>query len=154
LCSPDQPTTTIVTTIDTVRITDTVYVPEFRTVHRVDTIRLTTKADTVRIIEDYRQLRVYNDTLRDTAFVVFLCDTVLGNRIIARSWHGESYRQTTVITHETPIIKKWRFGVGAGGLYVSSRFAPAVFASVEKQRFMFFGIAGTSAIGAGVSLRF
>lgn len=154
LCSPKNTSEiTIVTTIDTVRITDTVYVPKFQNIRIIDTVQLATAADTARIIDDYRQLRAYNDTLRDSVFTVFLCDSVFGNQIIARSWHGESYQRTTVITKEPPILKKWRYGIGAGGLYSQSMCAPAVFVSAERQRFMFFGVMGTNCIGAGVSIR-
>lgn len=139
------------TRTDTVHLVDTVYVPKFKTVRSVDTVLLT---DTLRIIEDYKQMRVYTDTLRDSAFTVFLTDTVRGNQIIARAWCGESYQRTTVITHENPDIRRWRYGVGAGGMYSRSSFAPAVVISVEKQRIGFFGIFTTSAIGAGVSLKF
>jgi len=146
---------TIVTTIDTVRITDTVYVPKFRTVRTIDTVKLATAADTNRILNEYRELRVYNDTLRNRNFIVFLTDTLCANQIIARSWHGESYERTTTIRVQEPVKNnRWRYGVGAGGLYSQGVYTPAVVISTECRHFGVFGVIRTAAIGAGVSIRF
>ncbi|MDR2962722.1 MAG: hypothetical protein LBU90_03655 [Bacteroidales bacterium] len=154
VCTPKNTIETrTVTRIDTITVRDTCYVPAYRTLRMVDTIALATATDTERIIATYKQLRVYADTLRDSCFVVFLTDSVLANQIISRSWHGESYKRTTIITKEIQPLHRWRYGFGAGGLYSQSVFAPAVFASAENQRYMFFCIASTSIIGAGVSIR-
>lgn len=154
-CTPKQnEISKIEIQIDTIFKTDTVYIPHYEIVRSIDTVRLATAADTVRILDNYHQLRVYRDTLRDAGFAVFLVDSVFANQIISRSWSGKYYRNTTTITNTEAPSKRWRYGVGAGGLYAQGVFAPAVMLSAEKSKFGIFGIASTSAIGAGVSLKF
>ena len=78
--------TVVVEKVDS--IFKTAYVPTYKRVERVitDTVTLT---DTVFIVRDWNELRVYVDTLRDSLFTIFLTDTVTQNQIIARSWNGQ-----------------------------------------------------------------
>ena len=83
--------------VDTVRIESISYVPKYRTVYR--TTNTTERViDTVEVVKEFFEKRVYNDTLRDSLFTVYLVDTIFENKIISRSYSGQILSKTETIT--------------------------------------------------------
>lgn len=116
--------------------TDTIYktsyIPKFYEVEQYvyDTVTLT---DTVFIVQDYKEVRVYQDTIRDTSFIVFLTDTITQNRIVSRSYYGEVFRTETTISKESIIQNKRTFCAGISLMYEYEKSVlPGVIIGTQK----------------------
>lgn len=114
--------TTIINRIDTVFIkkTDTIYktayIPKYNEITIRDTVEINVY-DTVFIVQDYKEIRVYQDTIRDSSFIVFVIDTITQNKIISRSYSGQVFSNETIISKELTIQNKRQFCVGITLLY-------------------------------------
>lgn len=125
-------------TTDTVYVhkTDTIfqttYIPNFYEVEQYvyDTVTLT---DTVFILKEYKEVRVYKDTIRDTSFIVYLTDTITQNRIVSRTYAGQSFYTEKTVHTETIIDKKsnLRFVAGPTLLY-EDYLMPGIILGVHK----------------------
>lgn len=137
-CSKKHVSTIITNKTDTVFVvkTDTIYktsyIPKFYEVEQYvyDTVTLT---DTVFIVQDYKEVRVYQDTIRDTSFIVFLTDTITQNRIVSRSYYGEVLRTEQTITKTSTIQKKRTFCAGISLMYEYENYViPGVLIGTQK----------------------
>ncbi|HON53772.1 MAG TPA: hypothetical protein P5243_09460 [Bacteroidales bacterium] len=98
--------------------------------------------DTVFIVTDYKEVRVYLDTIRDTSFVVYLRDTVTQNKIVSRSYTGNSFSTTKYITNTIEAPQKLHIAIGPAVQYSNTIFSnPGILLQAHKQKF-----------GGGVSL--
>lgn len=108
---------TIETKWDTVKVTQTEYIPKWRTkvVTEYDTVPIPLNVDTLEILKDYYSKYYYKDTLTlDTLGFLVLSDTVTMNRISNRSFTSNIKIPTTTITKETYLNKRelyWGLGV-------------------------------------------
>jgi hypothetical protein len=106
---------TIETKWDTVNVTQTEYVPKWRTkvVTEHDTIPL--NIDTMSILKDYYSKYHYTDTLNlDTLGYLVLNDTITKNSILSRSFNTKIQIPTTTITKEIYLNKRelyWGLGI-------------------------------------------
>tara|TARA_R110000796_G_scaffold6210_5_gene22383 strand:+ start:4043 stop:4630 length:588 start_codon:yes stop_codon:yes gene_type:complete len=108
---------TIETKWDTVKVTQTEYVPKWKTkvVTEYDTVPIPINVDTLGILKDYYSKYYYKDTLTlDTLGFLVLSDTVTMNRISNRSFTSNIKIPTTTITKEIYLNKRelyWGLGV-------------------------------------------
>jgi hypothetical protein len=108
---------TIETKWDTVSVTQTEYVPKWRTkvVEKHDTVAISKDIDTMSILKDYYSKYYYTDTLTlDTLGYIVLNDTVTKNSIMSRSFDSKIQIPTTTITKEIFLNKRelyWGLGV-------------------------------------------
>lgn len=120
-CTRQEQPVTIVNTVDTVIVTDTVYI-EGKIVYNpipyevIDTFVVSPKVDTAKILKEYVLLRRYNLKLTDddnskiNAYV-----SVQYNRISEYTYSAKIYPKTTIITQNHTIIppSKRKLLVGA-----------------------------------------
>jgi hypothetical protein len=128
----EQTTTDTVFVTKTDTIYKTAYIPHYTRVERLktDTVTLT---DTVYIVNDYKEVREYKDTIRDTSFVVYLTDSVTQNKIVSRSWHGETFNtEKTVLKERIVQDNRLQFGAGTSILY-DNKPIPCLNIAVRKK---------------------
>jgi len=130
--------TTIINRIDTVFInkTDTIYktayIPKYNEITIRDTVEINVY-DTVFIVQDYKEIRVYQDTIRDSSFIVFLTDTITQNKIISRSYYGQVFSNETIISKELVVQNKRQFCAGITLLYeYNNRVIPGILIGTQK----------------------
>jgi hypothetical protein len=66
--------------------------------------RIPTNADTIAIIDDYFNKRIYHDTLKlaDSIGTVTIADSISQNRLIGRVWHAKVHKY---VINNTTIVK-------------------------------------------------
>ena len=137
---------TIETKWDTVSVTQTEYVPKWRTrvVTKHDTIP--SDIDTMSILKDYYSKFHYVDTLTlDTLGYLVLSDTISKNSIVSRSFTSGITIPTTTITKEIYLKKREFFwGMGLNGDPSQLNYLGGEFMYKNKQRNMF-------GVGVGVN---
>jgi len=137
---------TIETKWDTVSVTQTEYVPKWRTrvVTKHDTIP--SDIDTMSILKDYYSKFHYVDTLTlDTLGYLVLSDTISKNSIVSRSFSSGITIPTTTITKEIYLKKREFFwGMGLNGDPSQLNYLGGEFMYKNKQRNMF-------GVGVGVN---
>ena len=109
---------TIETKWDTVNVTQTEYVPKWRTKVVTEHDTIPQDIDTMSILKDYYAKYHYTDTLTlDTLGFLVLNDTISQNSILSRSFTSDISIPTTTITKEIYLNKRELFwGVAVGGM--------------------------------------
>ena len=106
---------TIETKWDTVEVTQTQYVPKWKTKVVTEEVLIPADIDTMSILEDYYARYFYTDTLNlDTLGYLVLNDTITKNSILNRSFTSKIQIPTTTITKEIYLNKRefyWGLGV-------------------------------------------
>ena len=106
---------TIETKWDTVEVTQTEYVPKWKTKVVTEEVLIPADIDTMSILEDYYARYFYTDTLNlDTLGYLVLNDTITKNSILNRSFTSKIQIPTTTITKEIYLNKRefyWGLGV-------------------------------------------
>lgn len=137
---------TIETKWDTVNVTQTEYVPKWRTrvVTKHDTIPQ--DIDTMSILKNYYSKFHYVDTLTlDTLGYLVLNDTISKNSIMSRSFVSDISIPTTTITKEIYLKKReFYWGMGLNGDASQLNYLGGEFMYKNKQRNMF-------GVGVGVN---
>lgn len=121
-CSKKEPVepeviVTIETKWDTVSVTQTEYVPKWRTrvETQIKTIHDTIEIDTMSVLKDYYAKYFYIDTLNlDTLGYIVLNDTITKNSISSRTFNSKFSIPTTTVTKEIYLNKRelyWGLGV-------------------------------------------
>jgi hypothetical protein len=131
--------TKVITTIDTLIKHDTIRkykkgdaIPfaVLDTLYLIDSIKV---HDTIKIVQDYNQVKVYSDTLRiNTDNFVSIQDTISQNKIFGRGYNAHFTEKTIVVTNDIYHKPKNELFVGLVG---------------DLRRF-------DNKIGAGVSLNY
>lgn len=106
---------TIETKWDTVSVTQTEYVPKWKTKIVTEHDTIPQDIDTMDILRDYYARYFYTDTLNlDTLGYLVLNDTITKNSILNRSYTSKIQIPTTTITKEIYLNKRefyWGLGV-------------------------------------------
>ena len=106
---------TIETKWDTVEVTQTQYVPKWKTKVVTEEVLIPADIDTMSILKDYYARYFYTDTLNlDTLGYLVLNDTITKNSILNRSFTSKIQIPTTTITKEIYLNKRefyWGLGV-------------------------------------------
>lgn len=127
--------TLIITKVDTFR--QKVYTPRTYSVIRTDTVKI---YDTIRAIQDFASIHIYDDTLYiDSVCKIFLLDTLQFNRIRSRSFQSV-YKTTekTIFVNQSP---KSHISAGVGVAY-SGEVSPFVAVNYSRNRNTFSVQAG------------
>lgn len=108
---------TIETKWDTVSVTQTEYVPKWRTRTEVDIDTFTVPVDTMSILRDFYAKYFYSDTLNlDTLGYLVLNDTISKNQVLSRSFDSKVTIPTTTITKEIYLNRReFYWGLGVAG---------------------------------------
>jgi hypothetical protein len=108
---------TVETKWDTATITQTEYVPQWRTRTEVDIDTFTVPVDTLSILKDYYAKYFYQDTLKlDSLGYLVLNDTISKNKVLSRGFDSKISIPTTTITKEIYLNKReFYWGLGVSG---------------------------------------
>ena len=108
---------TIETKWDTVSVTQTEYVPKWRTKVVTEHDTIPQDIDTMSILRDYYAKYFYSDTLNlDTLGYIVLNDTITKNSVTSRSFDSKFSIPTTTITKEIYLNKReFYWGLGVAG---------------------------------------
>ena len=137
---------TIETKWDTVNVTQTEYVPKWRTRVVTERVEVPSEIDTMSILRDYYAKYHYTDTLTlDTLGFLVLNDTISQNSILSRSFTSDISIPTTTITKEIYLNKReFYWGIGVNGGTSQLDYVGGEFMFKNKQRNMF-------GVGVGVN---
>lgn len=137
---------TIETKWDTVNVTQTEYVPKWRTRVVTEHDTIPQDIDTMSILKDYYSKFHYVDTLTlDTLGYLVLNDTISKNSIMSRSFVSDISIPTTTITKEIYLKKReFYWGMGLNGDASQLNYLGGEFMYKNKQRNMF-------GVGVGVN---
>ncbi|MDA9016398.1 hypothetical protein N9H63_00200 [bacterium] len=137
---------TIETKWDTVNVTQTEYVPKWRTKVVTEHDTIPQDIDTMSILRDYYAKYHYTDTLTlDTLGFLVLNDTISKNSVLSRSFTSDISIPTTTITKEIYLKKREFFwGMGLNGDPSQLNYLGGEFMYKNKQRNMF-------GVGVGVN---
>lgn len=137
---------TIETKWDTVNVTQTEYVPKWRTKVVTEHDTIPQDIDTMSILKDYYAKYHYTDTLTlDTLGFLVLNDTISKNSVLSRSFTSDISIPTTTITKEIYLKKREFFwGMGVNGGTSQLDYVGGEFMFKNKQRNMY-------GIGVGVN---
>ncbi len=137
---------TIETKWDTVNVTQTEYVPKWRTRVVTEHDTIPQDIDTMSILKDYYAKYHYTDTLTlDTLGFLVLNDTISQNSILSRSFTSDISIPTTTITKEIYLNKReFYWGMGVNGGTSQLDYVGGEFMFKNKQRNMY-------GIGVGVN---
>ena len=137
---------TIETKWDTVNVTQTEYVPKWRTKVVTEHDTIPQDIDTMSILKDYYAKYHYTDTLTlDTLGYLVLNDTISQNSILSRSFTSDISIPTTTITKEIYLNKReFYWGMGVNGGTSQLDYVGGEFMFKNKQRNMY-------GIGVGVN---
>lgn len=116
------------------------YTPKYIPVERY---QIDTVSDTIQIVKDYKEVRVYLDTIHDTSFVVYLRDTITHNQIVSRTYTGNSFQTTKYITKTITEPSKIKFGIGASMIFENQKYNPGIYGCVNYKY-----------IGGGISVNY
>lgn len=99
---------------DTVRLTQTKYVPKYKEIIIYDIDTMIADVDTLSILKDYYAHVFYNDTiLLDTLGYLIVNDTITQNRIASRDIQSEiRIPTTTTFIRETVLVNERELYVG------------------------------------------
>lgn len=130
---------TIETKWDTVSVTQTEYVPKWRTRVVTEHDTIPQDIDTMSILKDYYSKFHYVDTLTlDTLGYLVLNDTISKNSIMSRSFISSVSVPTTTITKEIYLKKReFYWGMGLSGDKSQLNYLGGEFMYKNKQRNMF-----------------
>jgi hypothetical protein len=130
---------TIETKWDTVNVTQTEYVPKWRTRVVTEHDTIPQDIDTMSILKDYYSKFHYVDTLTlDTLGYLVLNDTISKNSIMSRSFVSDISIPTTTITKEIYLKKReFYWGMGLNGDASQLNYLGGEFMYKNKQRNMF-----------------
>jgi hypothetical protein len=130
---------TIETKWDTVNVTQTEYVPKWRTRVVTEHDTIPQDIDTMSILKDYYSKFHYVDTLTlDTLGYLVLNDTISKNSIMSRSFVSDISIPTTTITKEIYLKKReFYWGMGLSGDKSQLNYLGGEFMYKNKQRNMF-----------------
>jgi len=142
-CTRQEQPVTIVNTIDTVTVTDTVYI-EGKIVYNpipyevVDTFIVSPKVDTAKILTEYVLLRKYNLPItNDSNSKISVQANVQFNRISDYTFTAEIYPKTTIITQNHTIIPPTKNKLIIGAVLASNGqnlgFIPTVGLKTKKE---------------------
>ena len=101
--SASKPIVTTEIRYDTIEKEIPVYIPEWQTKVKSDTI---IKIDTIEVIGDYFSTYVYTDSLINDSLKLFINDSITQNKIKSRQVNYNLIYPTTIITKEYPTIKR------------------------------------------------
>jgi len=137
---------TIETKWDTVNVTQTEYVPKWRTRVVTEHDTIPQDIDTMSILKDYYAKYHYTDTLTlDTLGYLVLNDTISKNSVLSRSFTSDISIPTTTITKEIYLNKReFYWGIGVNGGTSQLDYVGGEFMFKNKQRNMF-------GVGVGVN---
>jgi len=137
---------TIETKWDTVNVTQTEYVPKWRTKVVTEHDTIPQDIDTMSILKDYYAKYHYTDTLTlDTLGFLVLNDTISKNSVLSRSFTSDISIPTTTITKEIYLNKReFYWGLGVNGGTSQLDYVGGEFMFKNKQRNMY-------GIGVGVN---
>jgi hypothetical protein len=137
---------TIETKWDTVNVTQTEYVPKWRTKVVTEHDTIPQDIDTMSILKDYYAKYHYTDTLTlDTLGFLVLNDTISKNSVLSRSFTSNISIPTTTITKEIYLNKReFYWGLGVNGGTSQLDYVGGEFMFKNKQRNMY-------GIGVGVN---
>jgi hypothetical protein len=137
---------TIETKWDTVNVTQTEYVPKWRTKVVTEHDTIPQDIDTMSILKDYYAKYHYTDTLTlDTLGYLVLNDTISKNSVLSRSFTSDISIPTTTITKEIYLNKReFYWGLGVNGGTSQLDYVGGEFMFKNKQRNMY-------GIGVGVN---
>ena len=137
---------TIETKWDTVNVTQTEYVPKWRTKVVTEHDTIPQDIDTMSILKDYYAKYHYTDTLTlDTLGYLVLNDTISKNSVLSRSFTSDISIPTTTITKEIYLNKReFYWGIGVNGGTSQLDYVGGEFMFKNKQRNMY-------GIGVGVN---
>jgi len=137
---------TIETKWDTVSVTQTEYVPKWRTKVVTEHDTIPQDIDTMSILKDYYAKYHYTDTLTlDTLGYLVLNDTISKNSVLSRSFTSDISIPTTTITKEIYLNKReFYWGMGVNGGTSQLDYVGGEFMFKNKQRNMY-------GIGVGVN---
>ncbi len=137
---------TIETKWDTVNVTQTEYVPKWRTKVVTEHDTIPQDIDTMSILKDYYAKYHYTDTLTlDTLGYLVLNDTISKNSVLSRSFTSDISIPTTTITKEIYLNKReFYWGMGVNGGTSQLDYVGGEFMFKNKQRNMY-------GIGVGVN---
>ena len=137
---------TIETKWDTVNVTQTEYVPKWRTKVVTEHDTIPQDIDTMSILKDYYAKYHYTDTLTlDTLGYLVLNDTISKNSVLSRSFISDISIPTTTITKEIYLNKReFYWGMGVNGGTSQLDYVGGEFMFKNKQRNMY-------GIGVGVN---
>ena len=137
---------TIETKWDTVNVTQTEYVPKWRTRVVTEHDTIPQDIDTMSILKDYYAKYHYTDTLTlDTLGYLVLNDTISKNSVLSRSFTSDISIPTTTITKEIYLNKReFYWGMGVNGGTSQLDYVGGEFMFKNKQRNMY-------GIGVGVN---
>ena len=137
---------TIETKWDTVNVTQTEYVPKWRTKVVTEHDTIPQDIDTMSILKDYYAKYHYTDTLTlDTLGYLVLNDTISKNSVLSRSFTSDISIPTTTITKEIYLNKReFYWGMGVNGGTSQLDYVGGEFMFKNKQRNMF-------GVGVGVN---
>ena len=130
---------TIETKWDTVNVTQTEYVPKWRTKVVTEHDTIPQDIDTMSILKDYYAKYHYTDTLTlDTLGFLVLNDTISKNSVLSRSFTSDISIPTTTITKEIYLNKReFYWGMGLSGDKSQLNYLGGEFMYKNKQRNMF-----------------
>ena len=137
---------TIETKWDTVNVTQTEYVPKWRTKVVTEHDTIPQDIDTMSILKDYYAKYHYTDTLTlDTLGYLVLNDTISKNSVLSRSFTSDISIPTTTIIKEIYLNKReFYWGMGVNGGTSQLDYVGGEFMFKNKQRNMY-------GIGVGVN---
>jgi len=137
---------TIETKWDTVNVTQTEYVPKWRTKVVTEHDTIPQDIDTMSILRDYYAKYHYTDTLTlDTLGFLVLNDTISKNSVLSRSFTSDISMPTTNITIEIYLKKReFCWGMRLNGDPSQLNYLGGEFMYKNKQRNMF-------GVGVGVN---
>jgi hypothetical protein len=143
-CEPteEEKSTNTVYKYDTIVLTKEVYKPpitkrEYLHDTIIDSIIVQMQVDTAQIIKEYFSLNIYNDTISDSLFTIYIIDSLTMNEIKNRDIRVEYVKVEKTITETIKAKDKFRGYVGCRiGVYKEKiTIAPAISVDVRKNSY-------------------